>query len=156
MRRARMTVPQVLILPALALVLLGTSGCAGPFGASACTEIGCTSAVVFNVSEDLVAGETYEVEACAADVCRSARLSVPRGDDVVSVTADGLELFPERDQVRLDLPNDDDGRTRTVMLTITDESGDRIVDATAEADFEQQRPNGPDCPPVCWVGQVRT
>lgn len=142
--------------PALVLVMLVASACAGPFAAGSCTEIGCDSAVVFDLSYDVVAGGTYDVEACAAELCRSDTIRVPAGDDVVSVRGDGLELLPRHDQVRLVLPGGDDGHTRTVSLTITDGSDARIVETTAEADFEEQRPNGPNCPPVCWVARVAT
>ena len=118
----------------------------------ACTAIGCDSQVVFELTPvDLVAGRTYEIEACLEDECWSATVEPPA--DVVAGGRGGLTVEPQRDVIVLVLPEGDHGGSRGVTLEI--ETGDgQTWGIEADIDLERVQPNGPACLPVCWQATI--
>lgn len=122
----------------------------------ACTQIGCESAITFLVPHDLVAEESYEVEACVGVRCSTETLEVPAPahGPYVGVDAGDITLMIDTDRVLLRLPEQDWSGTHEVSLVVRDASGTILTDAETETDFERQQPNGPDCPPTCWFAEV--
>lgn len=146
----------VAVVVALAAVGLAASLSACSSG-TACTEAGCGSQITFQVEYELEAGESYLVEACVDDYCRTQTLEVPEDrDGALPVTeADGFGLQTERDIIYLALPDERDwGGTRVATLTVRDIEGRVVSELEGDADFERFQPNGPNCPPTCWLAEV--
>ena len=123
-----------------------------------CDAIGCSSQVSFHLSADLEAGVAYTVEACADDHCRQHTLTVPE-DRSAGVAAravtDGLGLDTDRDAITLTLPDGTDwSGTHAVTLRVVTSDGDPVTHMTDDVEFERTQPNGPGCPPVCWLAEV--
>ena len=141
----------------LAAVLLGAAlvWAVSPTGQSRdCSEVGCSSQVSFQLAAELRAGVAYNVEACADDDCRSQTLTVP-DDGPVGTGGEGLWLDTNDDVITLELPSDTNWEgTHAVSLRVVTEDGEEVVDMAGETDFERMQPNGPDCPPVCWLAEV--
>ena len=141
----------------LAAVALGAAlvWAVSPTGQSRdCTETGCDSQVSFRLSTDLRAGVAYTVEACVDDDCRDETLTVP-DDGPIGIGAEGVWLDTDSDVIRLELPTGTSWEeTHAVSLRVVTRDGDVVADMTGEADFERTQPNGPDCPPVCWLAEV--
>lgn len=133
------------LLLALALSAPVFSGCS-------CTEIGCEDAVRFFVSQDLVPGESYELEACVGGTCRTANLEAgPTG----MVTGNGLELDVTNDRIIFRAPEDAAfSGMRTIALRLVDASGDVLIDISERVEMERLQPNGRGCPPVCWSKEM--
>ena len=140
----------------LSAVVMGTSGCSGDEG---CTVIGCDSQVVFWTDADLQATVAYEGEACVDDVCESATLQVPEdrvADGVVpSIEVGSLGLETDRDVVYFGLPDRDWSGAHQFSVVISDAAGAILADMSQPGRFERMQPNGPDCPPVCWMADIR-
>lgn len=137
-----------MLCPLLAALLLPGLGCAD---GSACTEIGCEHEATVTFPAGLVTGAYTLVLEGERDTA-TARCLDPgnpeTADNPVGLSCDGngfvlegLELANERELVVTVMPDDGDPFSTTVRLEAVDEL----------------TPNGPDCPPVCFVrnGQVR-
>lgn len=147
---------RLVALAILTAVVMGTSGCSGNGG---CTDIGCGSQVVFWTDADLQATVAYDVEACVDDVCESATLEVPEdrvAEGVVpSIEVGALGLETDRDVVYFGLPDGNWSGSHQFSLVIRDAAGTIVADITQTGRFERMQPNGPDCPPVCWMADIR-
>lgn len=134
--------------------LLTVPGCVD--AQQSCTAIGCDSQVTFELPVDLVAETPYDVRACVDEVCRSATLTVPAPDDgpYTGTTANDLTLVVDADAITLALPVDDWGGQHRTSIVVRGPAGDVITEAEADREFTAARPNGPDCPPVCWQATV--
>lgn len=129
------------LLSALVFVaMLMLAGCAGvpgqpPPGAQACTEIGCSSGLIVELEGAVPA--SFQIEAATAGA-----------DAQVAECPDGapaIECDPSSVFFRDFLPDD-------VQITITWD-GQSVTQEFAPA-YEELRPNGPGCPPVCSQARV--
>ena len=141
----------------LGALMLGASlvWAVSPSGQSRdCSEVGCSSQVSFRLSTDLRAGVAYTVNACAEDDCRSQTLTVP-DDGPVGTGGEGLWLDSDSDVITLELATGTDWEgIHAVSLRVVTEDGEVAADMTGDVDFERTQPNGPDCPPVCWLAEL--
>lgn len=141
----------------LAALVLGAAlvWAVSPSGRSRdCDGMGCSSQVSFRLSADLRAGAAYMVEACADEHCRSETLTVP-DDGTVGIGSEGLWLDTDSDEITLELPPGADWEgTHAVSLRVVAKDGEVAADMTGDVDFERLQPNGPDCPPVCWLAKA--
>lgn len=120
-----------------------------------CTDEGCGNLVTFHVGADLQADVPYQVEACADGVCQSGTLQVSEAGEVNGQVVDGLVLDPESDTIYLTPPEDADWEgTHLVTLTVRDDSDTALVDHSGDLAFTRDQPNGPNCAPTCWEGEV--
>ena len=124
----------------------------------ACTQIGCESQVTFE-SERLAtipgAPGALTVTACAGDDCVTEE--IPRGRCGGLGSKLGARLTCSDRKLVLRLPDDGDDRpgARTARLKVT-RGGATALDETVDGlHFTRNQPNGPDCPPVCWVAVAK-
>ena len=129
----------------------GPQGKAGP-PTQACTEIGCDSRITFDLSQDLVEGRTYRVEACVDDLCDTQTLEVPPGHG--GAASGSLEVTTEDDTISLRLPDKDWSGAHRATLNVQDEAGRVVARTEKSVGFERTQPNGPGCPPVCWQARI--
>lgn len=120
----------------------------------ACTEIGCESAVAFNLDADLVNGVEYRLDACVEDDCATETIEVPEGQGVVGQRVGRFDLGTDADRVLFLLPEADYSGPHEVSLRVTAADGSVAVELIATTEFDRQQPNGPDCPPVCWFAEI--
>ena len=121
----------------------------------ACTEIGCESAVAFHLGVDLVNGVEYLLEACVDDDCSSETVTVPDGPGgVVGTRVGRFDVATDADRVNFLIPDGDYSGAHDVFLRVTAADGSLTAEIEALTVFEQSRPNGPGCPPVCWFAEV--
>lgn len=135
------------------LVLIVLVGCElgrAPAEPMACTQIGCESQVIFELSEQIELGGTYRVKACIDATCSEAEIRVPHQG---AGTSGDLLIDGEADRVVLTLPEDDYAGPHTVSLSLEDPDGGRI-EVEADVEFERLQPNGAGCEPVCWQATV--
>ena len=120
-----------------------------------CTMIGCESAVVFHASIDLKAGIPYDVEACVDDMCERQVLRVPLPDDgpFTGTSQGSISLFIDTETITFTLGNRELPGTHQARLTVR-RHGDPILAIGTDVKFVRTQPNGPDCPPVCWIADV--
>jgi hypothetical protein len=131
---------------------LSTPGCSG----ESCTEVGCTSSGFISGSMTAPGG-TVTVEACrngactrlentAAEGCRSAG-TAPQIQVCFTSASTGVEIGVTVYE-GVDAPALADGDVYTLDVT-DDASGVALVDFTGTASYEDYRPNGAGCEPVC-------
>jgi hypothetical protein len=143
--------------PAIGLLLILAACLAPPVPEApegpplACTLIGCESQLEFELSGDLVRGESYEIEACVDGDCTTETVQLP---DSGFVMGGAFTLDADRDTVALRLLGADYNGTHTVSLSVTGDGGP-VAEVETETDFERSQPNGPGCEPVCWHATVR-
>jgi hypothetical protein len=126
----------VAVVAGLALL----AGCAGTGHATACTEIGAISGVVFEFRPVLRAhhGEILLVRACVKETCKSLRVSRHERQH-------GMVVAP--DLIKDDSPI-------PVSLMISSPNGDIAYEGRLTAHPVKSQPNGPGCPPITWSAQV--
>ncbi|MCH9687556.1 MAG: hypothetical protein K0V04_39345 [Deltaproteobacteria bacterium] len=142
----RPTTGQLLQLAGTLGLVLGLSSCAST---AECTELACENEAFVTIPPGLFEGP-YELllegdGQTAAARCLDASAS-PDNPEGLTCDAVGFSL------VGHPLANE-----REIRVTITPDMGDPIVaDVRLEA-VDEVAPNGPDCPPLCFVrnGQVR-
>ncbi len=123
-----------------------TTSCVGD---TACTEVACEHEAVVTFPPGLVQG-AYELRLDGSSQTAAARCVDPgnAGDNPEGLTCDanGFSL------VGHPLAND-----REITVTITPDDGDGVVASVRLEAVDEITPNGPDCPPICFVrnGQVR-
>jgi hypothetical protein len=125
---------------AVALVLtfaFGAGQCSG--GEQACTLIGCMDGVHIEVADELV-GDAASLTACMGGMCSDHELQQDLPGVVPLVVVEREGLAP-RDRV-------------DVTVEVRDEDGGLLAEHQQELVIEEQRPNGPGCPPVCATGRV--
>lgn len=120
-----------------------------------CTDAGCGNLVTFHVTAGLQAGQPYQIEACVDGACQSGTLQVSETGGAIGQVVDGLVLDPKSDTIYLSFAEAADWEgTHPVTLTVRDDSGAILVDHAGNLTFGRDQPNGPNCPPTCWVGEV--
>jgi hypothetical protein len=161
---AWLVLPAGLLLAACAASPLSGGGSGGsppvsdPGGQVACTEIGCESGVRFASSRlgTLLGGaRPLRVTACLDGDC--VTVAVPRGRCAGPGSDLSARVGCSDGAVVLRLPGRDDlGRgVHTARLKLTAGAA-AVLDETVEGlRFTANRPNGPDCPPVCWTAVAR-
>ena len=132
------------IWPVVALVASATLGC----GDSTCTEAACEHQAVVTFPAGLLNG-AYDLTLAPADgPLLSARCSDPGAPELAD-NAEGLTCNATGFEVVGDA-----ARSRSVLVTVTDtDSGDVLVggiEVRLDA-VDEIQPNGPDCPPTCFV-----
>jgi hypothetical protein len=136
---------------ALALVVAlagagpGTFACAGD---GACTEIGCEDEATVLFPLGLVDG-AYDLVVTGDGGTITARCNDP---DAPEAEQNPPEL--ECDSRGFTLVGHDLARTNDLLVTVTRvATGEDVVDNAAVllATLETHQPNGPDCPPTCFV-----
>jgi hypothetical protein len=126
--------------------------------AIACTQIGCESQVTFE-SERLAALLSVRgdltVTACVDGDCVTEE--IPSGRCGGLGSAVGARMTCMNRALMLRLPDGGDyGRgAHTAGLKVT-KGGATVLDQTVEdLRFTRNQPNGPDCPPVCWMATAK-
>ena len=131
--------------------MMGCDAFVAPSDPVFCTQIGCDSQVLLELSADLEPGRTYEVEACLDDFCESAMVEVPPPGVGVS---DSFVVDVATDVVAFVLPEADYSGVHRVTLALRGGGVERI-EIEAETEFERSQPNGRNCPPICWQAIIR-
>ncbi len=109
----------------------------GAQGGPACTEIGCDSGVIADLSGLRKAiPEASQVEICLGSSCETFSRSQFSFSSVVSRRLKGEGM-------------------RRVSMVVFDDSGKVISSSGVSAPSVRNQPNGPDCPPVCFQVTVR-
>lgn len=148
-----MRVPSLIMLGAL----LSQASCSS----EGCTEIGCTSSAVI-AGEMPVPSGAVTVKACrnqscttladaAAEDCKLAQ-GTPRIEvcfSSASATTLKLDAIVYHDVDSAALANGD-----VYSLEVTDASGASLVSFTGNASYEDYRPNGAGCDPVCKSAEL--
>lgn len=104
----------------------------------ACSDIGATSGVTFDLSQILAnrAGHVH-VRACVEGSCVTRLASADRWN-----------------YVPVNVPSITGPRSVSVQLTVTDFGGRSIFDSTGDVRLHMFQPNGPDCPPTAYAAAV--
>ena len=135
----------------LTVVVAVVSACSpgGPTGIGSCNQAGCSSAVSFDADAGLfVEGSDYLVEVCVDGECTETQFSAYGAPPVTDDTLPRVRTYGAM------LPDGDYAGADEVRLTITTTDGEPVAEALVPAEFERMRPNGPDCPPICWTMYV--
>jgi hypothetical protein len=96
-----------------------------------CTAIGCSSGVSLDVKK--VPKGATKLTFCVADRCRRVGLD---------------KKFPTRIGC-------DGGTSASVSVIARDAENRKVARLSRQVPLTMQQPNGPDCPPTCFVGHVR-
>lgn len=135
--------------PLFALLLLALpAGCAS---SQSCTEIGCDHEAVVTYPAGLVSG-AYSLVLRGDTEMLTARCLDP-GSEEAAENPEGLSC----DASGFTLLGIDMANEREVVVTIIPDEGDEVSAEVRLEAIDEITPNGPDCPPVCFVrnGQVR-
>jgi hypothetical protein len=117
----------------------GLLAACAPHAAVACGDVGASSGIQIVYADVLRRHhQAVTVRACVSDVCRGE--IVPSGQHRLSVIAFGQQVLH-------------DGTPAAVSLTISGPAGELFRGETVVTPNGAQ-PNGPDCPPTAWGGQV--
>ena len=130
--------------------LLGlVGGCVLP--RTMCTEIGCAGGLsVMLLSEEPLADGAWEVAVTQQDgTSASCAFTVQGGAITASQDCAALEVLEEDEGVRLQFLEVDGD----VNVTVTQDGAEQASEDFAP-EYEEFRPNGPDCPPVCRSASV--
>ena len=129
---------------------------AGVLAGCACTLIGCTNSIEFDLAHDLVKGAHYDVEACVDGQCLSATLMVKDKEGWVVASADGIGIDTDRDSVGMNLAGDNYSGSHDVRVVVRDETGEVLTDHSGTYEFIKTEPNGGGfCGPTCWDASVQ-
>ena len=113
-----------------------------------CHLVGCAGEVSLEmalVDVDIAVAD-HSVVVCAFDID-----GTEVGCSDADVPADALQL----DRFSLELEDLDAERVAAVAVTIsTSNLGDVVYGSVLPVTFTSYRPNGPDCPPLCWSARV--
>lgn len=122
----------------------GTRDSASETTVRPCTLAGCFSGVRFDITVLQGHEQPVTIDACVNDVCKT--LAYPVEEDL-----------PESVFVELEGQEVDAGTVVEARLVATGPDGDVIAEQHWDRVplDERLRPNGPRCPPTCWVGRVR-
>ncbi len=120
-----------------AAALMAFVACGSSQQPLACTTIGCSSGANVNLAaRPLLPGTGTTVTLCVDAVCTTR---APQ-----SVPLDGIEI---------DVPFNHE-RTATVSITIAGPGAKIEAKDSIVATFHRVQPNGPKCPPVCFVADL--
>ncbi|MEM7159295.1 MAG: hypothetical protein AAF799_41035 [Myxococcota bacterium] len=134
--------------PFLALLLALPGGCATD---QSCTEIGCDHEAVVTFPPGLLSG-AYTLMLRGDAETLTARCLDPGSEEAAENPA-GLTC----DSASFTLLGIDMANEREIIVTVIPDEGDEFSAAVRLEAVDEITPNGPDCPPVCFVrnGQVR-
>jgi hypothetical protein len=124
--------------------VVSSAGCVD----DACTEIACEDSSVVSLPVGLVDGP-YDLEVVAGDVTHRARCLQPASPEATENSPD-LDC----DASSFELGSPAGTSTREIVVTITDVDTQTVLAQGAPVMLDavgEQTPNGPDCPPVCFV-----
>ena len=121
----------------------------------ACTEIGCTSGVTFELGAQSALFELdqpVQVRACIESDCTVDTVTATTGGSgFFSSTQGHFELDLMNDRLIYRTQNAQIGEgPKTVSLELTREGTAVLDEARANVIFDRLQPNGPGCEPVCW------
>lgn len=107
-----------------------------------CTAAGCFSGVEFDISVLQDQEQPVTIQACVNDICKTA--TYPAEEDLPQ------QFFVELEEV-------DANAIVEARLVATGPDGQVVAEQSWERVplDERLQPNGPKCPPTCWVGRVR-
>jgi hypothetical protein len=125
-------VTRAVAVAAIAYLASVTASC----GSHDCTDAGCRSGVTVEISRTQAAlPKAHTVTVCIKDRCRRW------------TTESDLASIGQRSQ--------DSAGPVAVRLVIRDRKGSVIGGFARKVSLTRLQPNGPDCPPVCWVASYR-
>ncbi|MFF2525274.1 hypothetical protein [Streptomyces liangshanensis] len=128
---------RLVLLPLLVLVLAGCSSGED----AACTLVDADSKVgVVWKPDDFKDASPAVFRLCVGDTCTQR-----------TVTADGDPFG----SLSVALPDSQGAGTVPVRLTVTADSGTRVVDDRKDARLTEQHPNGKGCGPTVWTATFR-
>jgi hypothetical protein len=126
--------------------------------AIACTQIGCESQVTFEserLAAVLGARGALTVTACADDDCVTREIPSGRCGGLGSELSARMSCSDRKVILRLPDGGDYGQGAHTARLKVTS-GGATALDQTVEnLRFTRNQPNGPDCPPVCWMALAK-
>lgn len=130
--------------PVLLAVLL-PSGCAID---DACTEIACSDRSVVSLPPGLVEGP-YDLEVTGTDTMLHARCLQPAAPEAA-------ENSPELDcdTATFEITSEAGTSVREIQVTIIDVDTETTLAAAVTVALDavdEETPNGPDCPPICFI-----
>ncbi len=151
-RGAAGNVTPIVLGPLLWVMVAGLATC------TSCTEAGCGSGMTFHVTSELKEGQPYLVEACVNEMCRSGTLEVAEDREPAALPVTevgGLGLDTGANTIYLTLPADRDWNgTHATTLTVRTADGRLLIGEDGESTMTRIQPNGPNCEPTCWIGEV--
>lgn len=116
-----------------------------------CTLADCGgSEVIVDLGQGMEDGVEYEIELCLDDACWNSTgvfedgVSQPPGEPL-HVESSGM--------IHRWVQNDPDALPSDISVVVWAD-GEEIVRHSGKVVFEAHRPNGPGCPPVCYIGEV--
>lgn len=131
----------------LVLLLPFFAACGEPAGTS-CTEIGCASLLTLHVTD-------------AGDPPVGLNGTVTVGDRTYTIDCDGTsdpEVSCSGSDVAITIAEDEGGGDVTWQLHAGDpnatQGGGYVGNDTVTPDWSEDHPNGEDCPPTCWSGEI--
>ncbi|MGB9358416.1 MAG: hypothetical protein WCC01_07655 [Acidimicrobiia bacterium] len=134
-----------------------------------CNEEGCDSVLTIELSEvDITPNATYDVEICLNGDCATEPITIDvphpgtgqidRGESERSpgTLAGWILMWVEGDYIEYHLPEGEYGESALVAFTLMDAKGSVLAQTgeATEVPLERLQPNGPECPPVCFVGRI--
>ena len=113
---------------------------------------GCESMIVVELSAPPLIGDELDAEVCVDGACRSAGFVVEPHGEAGQQTRDAAAS-----QIFAVLPDDADfDGVHDVRISVRNRStGEVLLEHRAETTFDRHEPNGPRCPPVCWMAKVQ-
>lgn len=128
-------------LVALGLVTTASmAGCTGGATGGVCTLVGCDDAVTFQLPPEVLAAESYIVEACVDGDCHTWDGPSDGPTEVVPVGS-----APVRS---------DAGRTVAIDMSVVVDGREIELEVDDRVRLETTYPNGRHCPPACRQATV--
>jgi len=130
------------LIVAAAMVLM--CGCAE----ETCTQIGCGDTSIVTFPRGLVEGP-YDLEVTAMGTTWRARCLQPASAEAVE---NSIELECDANTFELTLPAGTS--PREVQVTVVDVVSETVLIAAVTVALDavsEDTPNGPDCPPICFI-----
>ena len=130
----------MLLAIAASLALLGATSAGADDGREACTLIGCDSAVTAGFAQ--TPADAFGAQICVDGRCgKTHRLVREAGADVLTQRLTNCQRQA--------------GRRVKVIARVFDQQRGLIASDNARATVRRLRPNGPRCPPVCFMASLR-
>lgn len=132
--------------------LVWVAGCGASRSPAACTLVGCVSGLSFRsprLSDLMASADGATVRVCLDGACRQT--TVARGTCAGELLCGpaGVTMFEPGTGDLIAAPH-------TASITVTGPDGATLLDERRSGiRFGQVRPNGPDCPPVCYAASIQ-
>lgn len=142
--RSHARVRWALVVTAALLLIVPSGGCGG----EACTEIGCNDQLTVRLPDDDWTGSA--VELCIGDLCGTVS-ELDQAEQEIAGALDGVIVLDAGELIWRGSPGEV-GEDAEVRIDVTSDSGGTGTRVAPE--WEENRPNGDDCPPVCRVATI--